>query len=473
MTTKANLGNAGSVETMQKSNSVMVEVDGAVRRITLDKFVEATDLSQLLPYTEDSCSYGVTWDTTVSSSALTRVGSSDLHKTLPIQSRMRGCLLNDDGEVVDYLGANDWTGYTRDGSRGQVMVEIPMHYRKCSTEGTKETVRISELPLPGYTKIPKMYIGAYQAVVDRTNLKLCSVVNTTTQYRGGNNTADWDGTYRSQLGVPASGLSLDTSRTYARKRKTGDTQWNAYAHDAYMALYWLYVVEYANFNSQLAYNATPTSEGYKQGGLGDGVTTWSDSEWSSFNGRYAFVNCGVTDGLGNGTGTVAFAQTGSDGSTLKTFNVPRYRGIENPFGHVWQWVDGILFRVSADTANGGDGLSKAYVCSDPAKFSSSSYANYTHVGNIDRNGGYIKSILFGETGEVLPKSNGGSATTYFCDNHYTNIPSSGEVIRGAIFGGDASYGSSAGLACVHSDSAPSPSRSNFGSRLCFIPTTEA
>ena len=84
-------------------------------------------LASLLPYAEEACAYGVEFDTTVSSPTCKRIGNSDLHKSLPIQSRMRGCLLNDDGKVVEYLDPTDWTGNDRTGLRGQVMGEIPMH----------------------------------------------------------------------------------------------------------------------------------------------------------------------------------------------------------------------------------------------------------------------------------------------------------------------------------------------------------
>ena len=101
-------------------------------------------LASLLPYAEESCAYGVEFDTTISSPTCTRIGNTDLHKSLPIQSRMRGCLLDDDGKVVEYLDPNDWTGNDRTGLRGQVMVEIPMHYRKFETEGTKRRVPNSQ-----------------------------------------------------------------------------------------------------------------------------------------------------------------------------------------------------------------------------------------------------------------------------------------------------------------------------------------
>lgn len=427
-------------------------------------------LAALLPYTEEQSSYGVEFDTAVSSPACTRVGSSDLHKSLPVQSRMRGCLLDDNGNVVEYLDPKDWTGNVRDGSRGQVMVEIPLHYRKFTTDGTKLTVRISELPLPGYDQVPKQYVSAYEASVDRTDLKLASVVNATERYRGGNNKKEYDGKYNSLLGRPASSLSRTKFREYARKRKSGSTEWNCMTYDMQKTIYWLFVIEYATLNSQAAYNAALTAEGYRQGGLGDGVTTFNSTDWNSFYGQNPFVPCGITDSLGNRTGTVEYTAKNEDSESpiTKTFNVPRYRGIENPFGHIWQWTDGINVRISPDSSNGGDGLSKVFVCSDPSKFSDTGYDGYSHVGNEARTTGHVKEIIFGEGGEIMPKTVGGSSTTYFCDYHYTDIPTT-ETLRGVLFGGCANNGAGAGLAYAASGRAPSHSDARFGSRLCFIP----
>lgn len=119
-------------------------------------------LASMLPYLEEQCAYGIEFDTAVSSPACTRIGSSGLHKRLPVHSRMRGVLLDDDGNVVEYLDPQDWTGNVRDGSRGQVMVEIPMHYRRFETDGTKRRVKLSEYPLPGYHCVPTAYVSAYE-----------------------------------------------------------------------------------------------------------------------------------------------------------------------------------------------------------------------------------------------------------------------------------------------------------------------
>ncbi len=443
-----------------------------------DLYVEVLDtdgeskkaaLATLLPYLEEQCAYGIERDKTVSSSLCTRIGNLPLHRSLPIQSRMRGCLLNDDGEVVEYLDPKDWTGQHRDGSHGQVMVEIPLHYRRFITDGNKQRVMLSEFPLPGYHQVPKCYVSAYEATVQRSTTMLASVANDTADYRGGNNNATLDGTAKTQLGVPATVISRTNFRAYARKRKPGSSEWNCMTYDIQKTLYWLFVVEYANLNTQAAFNAEPTAEGYKQGGLGAGVTDLNGGKWSAFNGYYPFIPCGYTDSLGNGTGVVPFEMPTEYDAAGFTTNVPRYRGIENPFGHIWQWTDGINVRISPTAANGGDELSKVFVCSDPEKFKDNGYDGYRHVGNEARNEGYVKEIIFGEEGDIMPiLCTGAGSTTFFCDYHYTNIPAA-ETLRGVLFGGYAYNGALAGLAYAHSACAPSNASANFGSRLCFLP----
>ena len=430
-------------------------------------------LASLLPYAEENCAYGIEFDVTVSSPTCTRIGSTDLHKSLPIQNRVRGCLLDDDGKVVEYLDPYDWTGNVRDGSRGQVMVEIPLHYRKCESDGNKRRVLISELPLPGYDVVPLSYVSAYEASVQRSTNKLCSVVNTDADYRGGGNQSAYDAQSNTLLGRPATSISRTNFRNYARKRKADSTEWNCMTYDLQKTLYWLFVIEYATLNSQAAYNSEPTSDGFKQGGLGAGVTTIDGGKWNTFNGYNPFIPCGYTDELGNRTGVVEYTMPTEYNATETKVSVPRYRGVENPFGHIWQWTDGVNIQISATKANGGDELSKVFVCHDPANFSDTGYNGYSHVGNEARNEGYVKEVIFGVGGEIVPKvCTGGGSTTYFCDYHYTNIPTSGSSLRGLLFGGSALHGASAGFASAFSHIAPSLSTADIGSRLCFLPKSE-
>lgn len=419
--------------------------------------------------------YGIEWDSNVASSACTRIGRPELHVSLPIQSKMRRCVLRDNGTVAYYLHANDSTkrdtgaAAKLDGTDGQVMVEIPAHYRKFEVDGTKFRCLLSEHALPGFHLVQLAYRSAYEAAVDRTvsaTPKLASVVNTSTAFRGGNNTAGWDGTYRSLLGMPATSISLTNFRTYARNRGSAGKNgagWNCDVYEVQKTCWWLYAVEYANFNCQLAYNAEPTSEGYKQGGLSQGVTNMSD--WGGYNSYNPMVPCGVTNSLGNKTGVVNYTYKKSDDTDGQTLSVPSYRGLENPFGHVWSWTDGCKCNVQSDAAGG---LSEFFVCTDPAKFQSNDYTDYEKRGELPRNEGYVKIMMIGEYGENMPIEVGASSTTYFADYFYTNVVSNTGQ-RGVLFGGNAYDGAGAGFSCASTDYAASNAATSVGSRLCFLP----
>lgn len=418
--------------------------------------------------------YGIEFDTNVSQSACTRIGRVDLHKSLPVQSLMRRCIVNDhDGTVVQYLNANDSTKYdngsTADlsGATGQVMVELPKFYIKFEAEGTKRRVLMSLFPLPGFNEVPKAYISAYEATIKRSTDQLCSVVNLDPDFRGGNNQSDWDSLSKSQLGKPATSTSLTSFRTKARKSRTNE--WNCNTYNLHRELYWLFAVEYANLNCQTPFTAEPTEEGFKQGGLGDGVTTLNGSKWSSFSGYYPVIPCGTTNSLGNATGVVEYSMPAEYDPSTPTVQVPSYRGVENPFGHIWKWTDGVLINIQAEDAGG---RSIAYTCDDPEKYASTIGEGYKEAGDIARTEGYVKEVCFGNNGEILPKVVGGASSTYFGDYNYTNIPSAGESTRGVLFGGHAYYGTYAGFVYAYSNYAPSSTTALIGSRLCFLPKSQ-
>ena len=413
--------------------------------------------------------YGIEYDATVSNpDTITRVGKAELHQTVPCHAKMRRCLLNDDGTVNYYLGSADSTkrdtGAAADltGASGQVMVEMPEMYVRFEHDGNKRRVLFSEYMLPGFSKWGKMYGSAYEAALDRTNSKLSSVVNTTAQYRGGNNTSDWDDTYRSLLGMPATNINLTNFRTYARNR---GARWNCNTYEFQKRLYWMFVVEYATLNSQKAFNAQLDANGYHQGGLGNGVTDMTD--WSAYNSYNPVVPCGVTNSLGNMTGVVTHNVMKADGTTVHyAAPVPSYRGVENPFGHVWKITDGVKFLIQS-AADGGK--SKIYVCDDPTKYTSSGVTDYREIGELPRSNGYVKTICHGENGDILPTEIGAGSTTYFCDHFYTSIPDSGVSERACFFGGDANDGAAAGFVFASSNASASDANAYYGSRLCFMP----
>ena len=413
--------------------------------------------------------YGIEWDTTVSNPVPTRIGKAELHAELPVQSLIRRCVLKTDGTVNYYLNANDSTkrdngaAANLSGADGQVMVELPECYARFEMDGTKRRALISTQELPGFHKWNKAYISAYEATVQRSTNTLMSVVNMGADYRGGGNNADWDGTYRSLLGRPATNISLTSFRTYARQGRS--TEWNCNVYQLHKELWWFFAIEYCNFNSQAEYNAALDSNGYHQGGLGAGVTQISD--WNGYNGYMPFVPCGTTNSLGNRTGVVTYNAMKADGTTVHyAAPVPSYRGVENPFGHIWKWTDGCLCNIQSEAAGG---VSMFYVCDNPANFASSISANYDYRGDLPRSNGYVKEVILGEYGEIMPLSIGGGSTTYFCDNFYTDIPGSGSATRGVLFGGYANSDATAGFVYALTDNAPTDTHAHVGSRLCFIP----
>lgn len=412
--------------------------------------------------------YGIEWDATVSNPSVTRIGKAELHQSLPLQSLMRRCILKDDGKVNYYLHANDSTkrdngaAANLDGMDGQYMTELPDTYVRFESDGDKSRCLMSAHPLPGFTLWGKDYVSAVEATVQRSTNTLCAVVNTDADYRGGGNNSAWDGTYRSLLGRPATSISLTNFRAYARKR--GSVNWNCNTYHIHRKLFWLFAVEYATFNSQANFNAALDENGYHQGGLGAGVTTLVSSKWNTFNSYMPFVPCGITNELGNHTGVVSYTMPEEYDASKPVVSVPSYRGVENPFGHIWKWTDGCKCLIQSES-DGGKSL--FYECDDVSSFTSSGIANYELRGELPRIEGYVKAICLGEHGEIMPSAVGAGSTTYFCDYFYTSIPSSGVSERGVLFGGDAAYGALAGFVSASTTYAASLASARLGSRLCY------
>lgn len=411
---------------------------------------------------ENELWYGVKFDLANSSSPDgVRTGNMEMHKTLPIQSKMRGCTINNVDNVKKYLKADDWTKWedgtviAQDSSQisPEMMVEIPEHYRLLvATPDNTVEVRMSEYNLPGYTKVEKKYIGAYEGMTSETLPNLLRSINNT-KYKPKVSTT------RNQFQV----FARENSRT---------NNWNIYTYGAHRDLTWLFVVEYATLNSQKAFNANLTAEGYHQGGLGEGVTTGS----VKINGAdtWSFVPCGTTNSLGNGTGIIEYTHTNTNAegasTGTKVVNVPRYRGIENPFGHVWKNVIDV---VVAGTDN------SVYICKDYTKFGTfEGGTNPTAEQLIAAGyelqdfkestitGQYVKKLVNNNQADLFPTvvGNGASATTYYCDYHWTSATATPRTL---LIGGYSGNGSAAGLFALYSGLGLGASNATVGTRITF------
>lgn len=455
---KVGLTEANEMPDLSSTNYLADSPSAISAAVTLDE--EIGKLSR----NENELWYGVKFDLANSSSPDgVRTGNMEMHRTLPIQSKMRGCTISNTDNTKKYLKANDWTKW-EDGTTSsqdssgvgvEAFVEIPEHYRLLiATPDNTVEIRMSEYNLPGYTKVEKKYIGAYEGSVNLDSSSHNNLLRT--QVR---NTA------------PIVSKTRTEFQTMARNNNRTNN-WNIYTYDAHRDLTWLFVVEYATLNSQKAFNANLTAEGYHQGGLGEGVTTGS----VKINGAdtWSFVPCGTTNSLGNGTGIIEYTHTNTNAegasTGTKVVNVPRYRGIENPFGHVWKNVIDV---VVAGTDN------SVYICKDYTKFGTfEGGTNPTAEQLIAAGyelqdfkestitGQYVKKLVNNNQADLFPTvvGNGASATTYYCDYHWTSATATPRTL---LISGSSGDGSTAGLFHLHSNYGLVYSSAAVGTRITF------
>lgn len=400
-------------------------------------------------YLVDMMSYGVEWDITVADPACTRIGNPLYHKQLPIQSQYKGCVVKN-GVVNYYLDPNDWsnkadgTPSVLDGTDGDVMVHTPKFYGKSGSNGNKRWVRISTVKLDAsWVEIPEMFISAYHNTIynDGNTTKIASVVSTDAKYRGGGRRSSYDeylstDQFKTDLGKPVSNISRATMRTYATAAGQELLCYEFYK----WIFYWNYVIEYANFNSQKEFNSELTSDGYHQGGLGPGLTTFYWDQWGSYNENYAITPCGYTNEFGNFSGVKAIQLQSHE----KTLYANRWRGFENPFGDILTNLEGIVIKRDAAKAN-----SNVYTTTDVSKYGDD-YSLFDIAGVEIAQDGWIGTFDLGSKAEIIPSSIAGSGSTYKCDYHWRNAYSVEK--RTLVVGGGANTGGRAGLGCFDSDS---------------------
>lgn len=391
--------------------------------------------------------YGVSFPLEPQNTILTRTGYMPWHKELPIQSKMKSCTITSDG-IVKYLNPTDRTKYEDGTDRDMTlntMVEIPEFWYKCMTDDT--TVYLNLYPnnphIPEAEHVEKFYISAYEATNVNNVLKSIN-----------------DGT-----SVPLVSTNRVTMQQRARANNSDTMNWNMYTYKAHRILTILYLVEYACTNSQKAFNAELTAEGYHQGGLGNGVTTGT----IKVNGTdtWSFIPCGSTDEHGNYTGvtSVTVDSTDAEGTvTKRTFEVPSYRGIENPFGHVWKNTIDSFIHYNQQTQK-----NDVYLNDDVSTFGSTNINDYKYQCSTVTNEGYKKKLVYNAAFDLVPpidETYGGSTTTYWCDYNWTNNSTTDRLF---LLGGSAGDGATAGLLAVNSSDGLGRAGATVGSRLTYIP----
>lgn len=406
--------------------------------------------------------YGVQWSETSSNPDCTRIGNMDMHRSLPIQSMMKGYIYFKDGNpLYRMLKLNDsWTkceNYSAGGWRDvdtllednniNVMIKIPEFWWIDDYIESTETHNLKICPhaKPGWYHHKEAYVSAYEGYIDGN------------YYRSSKNK------------IPSVNFTRSTVRPKARANGLGNS-WNIYTYNEHRAICHLFLVEYATRNSQKAVNTELTPEGFRQGGLGSGCTTGT----ATINGAqtWSFIPTGSSDSLGSGSGevTVTIQQTDSSGSntTTTTRKCNRYRGIENPFGHVWKHTDDVISVYIS-----GYGARFWYKCDSPDHFGDSISNDNPYYKNIAANAvvtGYKTKIATTSTCDFFASScNNGSETTYWCDYNWDNTDGS---LHCLLIGGRSDYGGQAGLFLLNSYHGVGYSDATIGSRLTYLPWAE-
>lgn len=401
--------------------------------------------------------YGVSWSETSSNPDCTRIGNMDMHRTLPIQSMMKPFAFNcgqphfkDQYVPVKENFTSGQYSHNVNDSLSQatndvnIMIKIPeFWYTDDYNFNTKtHNLKICQHAKSGWNHHKEAYVSAYELY----NLNGRAISK--------------------RENIPTVNFTRANGRTWARANGfDGEAKWNLYTYEEHRAICHLFLVEYATRNSQKAVNTTLTVEGFRQGGLGSGCTTGT----ATINGAttYSFIPTGSSDSLGSGSGevTVTIQQTDSSGHNTSTITrkCNRYRGIENPFGHIWKHIDDVI-----SVYNGG--YRTWYKSIKPNQFADNKNVSYKPLTTAVVVTGYKTEIRATPTCDFFAAAcTNGSESTYWCDYNWDNTDTSEHCL---LIGGRSDSGGPAGLFLLYSSHGVSTSDAHIGSRLTYLPWAE-
>ena len=290
-------------------------------------------------------SYGVEVDFSRPQLKYKELGNPELHKSLPIQNKIKPCILNDEGKVVKYLPIESgWSSTDVDGRLGQVMVEIPEFWYKIENLKNKLTVRLSEAKLPGFNKRKKAYIGAYNADLDPNDLiyhnniraGICSAC-ISYEYGEGENKNNPDVNLQ-----PTKGKAFyEFNSAYEiNELLNRDTGWCSLDYMTYLSNFMLYFVEFKEVNLVDALN----TEGIAEDVITVSGSYMEDDENTIVPRSPKYI--GETNDLGGRSG-IKVRKYGE-----RTCISNRYRGMENLVGEVSYLPRGVNMAVNLSDFSG-------------------------------------------------------------------------------------------------------------------------
>ena len=379
----------------------------------------------------------------------------------------------------------DYENY-RYGQHGDLFAKMKGQlYYKVERDGDIRRKKLSRYPLAGFKPYHKndyiVYIGLYEASCNNERTKIYSRVTPESEYSthlGGSYSMATSGEHDINKfhNTPATYLSTSKFSDLAHSKGDG---YDIMDYMTWLMLSDLFMAEFGTRNSQLSIQSND-SEGYSRGGLGNGCTNVSN--WEAYNNSNPFAELGCTDTHGSRCGQSLVPACASLGlEPANDVYANRFYGIENPFGHIFKLLTGIHFITKGNTTDSFE-YYKTFICDDPDKFMVNANrdngtddievqfeAGYNYEGEKAHSNGYIKDVIFGDYGSMIPSVVGGGSNIYFADYNYSNYGTgyffSG--LRWSPFGGISYYGSYAGWFCVGSSNGWSISSQSCGARLCY------
>ena len=351
--------------------------------------------------------YGISWD--YATDTYIRTGAKGY---TAIQNMMRRCVVKADGTVNYYLNPNnsnfkaDGTPSVLTGADGNVMVEIPKHYIKVETVGNVDSFSVSLTPEVGYVldpaflkwngttmvEVPYRYFRAYEGFV--SGGKLLSVSGVT----------------------PTRSQTIATFRTQAMANGAG---WHLTDWNLLNTIKRLCYIEFCDFIVTKY--------------LGNGNDTGSDS--------------GITTGQSNALGNRNSNSTHND-------KYMTYRGIENMYADIWEFVDGVNVNNYQFYVNGNYSTFQSDVFT----------GDYVAKGSLtvaEASNSLIKRCAVSVDGGFIPTVVGGSTTTFYGDALW-----SATGARIALYGGAVDTAALGGLGALYVGLAYSWSGTSVGAAVC-------
>lgn len=428
--TNQDLGTASLVSTATKGNCVFIEVNGSVRRITIDDLINVLNTGDELLLRQ--VAWGVPCKQNQTSQSWGVVGNTGMFEEYV--SMIGRYLVTNDGKAAKLLSTNSAIfadGTTLDESKGHVMVIAPRLYYIGKTEAASGVTYawFSMLPIGGY------YLGNCN-----NDQYLCI--------------GSYLGSMAGSALVSRSGLIPSSSKniqTFWNAAQVNGQNWGLVNNDHCKFMLWLALSKYGNPNIQTQ--------------LGYGVCGSSSISNSDFVNGASKLYTGATKSLGDSCGSIAITQYSDTIASVSDSSHVNLFGVEDWYNWFWQFIQGVYFGSSANPAQNG---SEIFIYSGnrmptETELSTHPSGNYRQLVRVTSpTEGFIKELILGDHLDIFLKSIGGGSTSHWGDYSLQN--GTGQVLA---WGGTPDYGEQSGISYARTDNPWSFSGNSYASRIAY------